>query len=96
MYAQVSSVTLQPGKADEWIAITRDSILPAAKERQGFVNALILVDREKNTGIGISLWESAEDVDAVASSGFYQEQVAKVAECIVSSERQVLEVAVEA
>ena len=95
MYAQVSSVTLQPGKTDEWIAITRDSILPAAKERQGFVKALILVDREKKTGIGISLWESEEDVDAITSSGFYQEQVAKVTECIVSSERQVLEVAVE-
>lgn len=74
MYAQVSSITLQPGKVDEWLAITRDAILPAAQERPGFVSALILVDREKHTGIGISLWETEADVEAVASSGFYQEQ----------------------
>ena len=96
MYAQVSSITLQPGKVDEWIAITRDAILPAAQERPGFVNAFVLVDREKNTGIGISLWETEADVDAVASSGFYQERVAKMADCLVgSAERQVLEVAID-
>ena len=96
MYAQVSSITLQPGKVDEWLAITRDAILPAAQERPGFVSALILVDREKHTGIGISIWETEADVDAVASSGFYQEQVAKVAGCLAgTAERQVLEVAID-
>ena len=96
MYAQVSSITLQPGKVDEWLAITRDAILPAARERPGFVSALILVDREKHTGIGISFWETAADVDAVAASGFYQGQVAKVAGCLAgTAERQVLEVAID-
>ncbi len=95
MFAQVSSVTLQPGRVDEWLAITRDAILPAAKERPGFVNAFVLVDREKDTGIGISFWETEVDVDAVAASGFYQEQVAKVADCLLgSAERQVFEVAI--
>ena len=95
MHAQVSSVTLKPGKADDWLAITRDSILPAAKKRQGFVNAIILIDREKNRGIGISFWETAEDADAIATSGFYQEQVAKAALCLAGWERQVLEVAIQ-
>ena len=95
MHAQVSSVSLKPGKAEDWLAITRDSILPAAKERQGFVNAIILIDREKNTGIGISLWETAEDAEATATSGFYEEQVAKAADCLASWERQVLEVAIQ-
>jgi hypothetical protein len=95
MHAQVSSVSLKPGKAEDWLAITRDSILPAAKERQGFVNAIILIDREKNTGIGISLWETAEDAEATATSGFYEEQVAKAAGCLASWERQVFEVAIQ-
>ncbi len=96
MYAQVSSVALQPGKVEEWIAITRDTILPAAKERPGFVNAFIFVDREKNTGIGISLWETEGDVDTVASSGFYEEQVEKAAACLRGPpERQVFEVAAQ-
>ncbi len=95
MYAQVSSVTLKPGKAEDWLAITGDSILPAAKERQGFVNAMIFIDREKNTGIGISLWETEEDADATATSGFYQEQVAKATDCLADWERHVLEVAIQ-
>ncbi len=95
MHAQVSSVNLKPGKAEDWLAITRDSILPAAKERPGFVKAIILIDRENNTGIGISIWETAEDAEATATSGFYQEQVAKAADCLEGWERQVLEVALQ-
>ena len=96
MFAQVSSVTLQPGKTEEWIALTRDGILPAAKERQGFISAYILVDREKNTGIGISLWETEADVEGEAASGFYQEQVAKATACLDGPpERQVFEVAAQ-
>ena len=95
MYAQVSTVTLKPGKADEWLAITQDSILPAAKERPGFVKAMIFIDREKNTGIGISIWETAEHADEIATSGFYQEQVAKAADCLADWDPQVFEVAIQ-
>lgn len=96
MYAQVSRVRLQPGKADEWIALTRDSILPAAREMNGFVNAYLLVDRKANTGIGISLWETEADVVAVATSGFYLQQAAKAASCLAGPpERDVYEVALQ-
>jgi heme-degrading monooxygenase HmoA len=96
VYAQVSRVQLQQGKAEEWIALTRDSILPAAREEKGFVTAYLLVDREANTGIGISLWETEDDVVAVATSGFYQQQAAKAAPLLAGSpERQVYEVALQ-
>jgi hypothetical protein len=96
MFAQVSSVQLQPGKMDEWITLTQDSILPAAKDRPGFINAYILVDREKNTGIGISLWNAETDIDGEAASGFYQDQVAKAVACLDGPpERHVFEVAVQ-
>lgn len=96
MYAQLSTVRLQPGKADEWIALTRDSILPAAREMKGYVNAWLFVDREANVGVGLSLWETAADVEAVASSGFYREQAAKAAPFLDGPpERLVLEVALQ-
>ncbi len=96
MYAQVSRVQLLPGTADDWIAITRDSILPAARKVKGFRTAYVLIDRKMNRGIGISLWETEADVAAVATSGFYQEQVAKMAPYLAAPpEREVYEVAIQ-
>ncbi len=96
MYAQVSKVKLQPGKADAWIAFTRDSILPAAREVKGYVNAFLLVDRKANTGFAVSMWETEADVAAVASSGFYQQQAAKAAQFLAGPpEREVYEVALQ-
>ena len=96
MYAQVSRVRLNEGATEKWIALTRDSILPAAKEQKGFVCAYLLVDRTTNTGIGISLWETEDDVVAVAESGFYQQQVAKIAPLLAEPpERRVYEVATQ-
>ena len=96
MFAQLSTVRLRPNKADEWIALARDSILPAAKEMEGYVHAYLFVDREANVGVGLSLWRTKADVEAVAASGFYQEQTAKVASLIEGPpERQVLEVVLE-
>ena len=70
--------------------------MPAARQQKGFLNAYILVDRSTNKAIGLSLWESEEDVAALASSGFYQEQVAKFAAVFAGPpEREVYEVAAQ-
>ena len=96
MYAQVSRVELLPGTADDWIAITRDSILPAARKVKGFRSAYLLIDRKTNRGIGISFWETEADVATVATSGFYREQAAKWTSCLAAPpEREVYEVAIQ-
>ena len=97
MHAQVVRVQVQPGKADEAIAIFKDTVMPAARQQKGFKDAYLLVDRSTNRGIGFSLWESEADVAAMATSGFYQEQVAKFAAVFAGPpEREVYEVAVQA
>ena len=93
MFAQVVRVQIQPGKADEVIAIFNDSVISAAKQQKGFKNAYLLVDRAANRGIGLSMWETEADVAALATSGFYQEQVAKLAALFAGPpEREVYEV----
>ena len=93
MFAQVVRLQVQAGKADEAIAIFKDSVMPAAQQQKGFRNAYMLVDRSANRGIGISLWETEADVAALATSGFYQEQVAKFAAIFAGPpEREVYEV----
>ncbi len=96
MYVQLTRARYQPGKLDEAVAIIRDSVLPAAREQQGFRSAYFAIDRETNTGVGISLWETKADVEAIATSGFYQEQVGKMASLLVGSpQREIMEVALQ-
>lgn len=96
MHAQVVRAELQPGKIDEAITIFRDSILPAVRGQKGFVSARLLADRERSQFTGITLWETEADVEAIATSGFYQEQVAKMAPIMAGPpDRQIYEVVVE-
>ena len=57
----------------------RDSILPAAKKQKGFKGLYHLGDRNTGKGMVIVLWNTEADMTAGESSGFYREQVAKVA-----------------
>ena len=94
MYAQVVRAQVQPDKVDEAIRIFNSAVRPAAQEQKGFKDAYFLVDREANRIIGFSLWETEADLSALATSGFYQDQIAKfVAVFAAPPEREVYEVA---
>ena len=94
MYAQVVHAQVHPGSLDEAIRIFNSSIRPAAREQNGFKDSYFLVDREANRILGFSFWETEADVSAIAASGFYQEQVGKLAAVFAGPpERDVYEVA---
>jgi heme-degrading monooxygenase HmoA len=79
MYARVVTGQCQSTeKLDEAFQMYRDSIVPAAMQAQGFKGALGLVDRSTGKVIAISLRETAADMQATESSGFLQEQFAKL------------------
>ena len=95
MHSQVVKATLQPGKVDDGIALFNDSVAPVVRERTGFQNAYLLVDRAGNKIIAVGFWDSEADVAALISSGFYQEQGAKFGALFAGPpEREVYEVAV--
>jgi heme-degrading monooxygenase HmoA len=79
MHARVVLATAQPGKTDEMIKVGRDSILSAAKKQKGFKSWFMLTNRNTGKGIVIGMWNTEADMTANESSGFYQEQIAKVA-----------------
>ena len=97
MYARVTIAQVQPGKMDEGLQIVRDSVIPAAKQQPGFKGLWELVDRSNNKVLAISMWETEADLKAGETSGYYQEQMAKVASLLVGSfVREIYEVAIEA
>jgi heme-degrading monooxygenase HmoA len=79
MNARVVHVQMQPGKVNEAISLYRESVVPAAKQQNGFKNALLLTDPTTGKGLSITLWETEADMAAGEASGYYQEQIAKFA-----------------
>ena len=77
MYARVSTAEVQPGRLDELLSVSRDSVLPAAQQQQGFAGGLWLTDPATNRAMIVTLWETREDMEAGERSGYYREQVGK-------------------
>lgn len=84
MYARVVTMQIQPGKAEETIHIFRDSVIPIARQQQGFKGALLLTDSTTGKDIGLTLWETETDTRATETNGYYQEQIAKYAQLWVA------------
>ena len=78
MYARVVTGQYQSGKIDEGLQIFLNSILPAAKQQSGYKGGMALVDRTTGKAITIGLRETAADMQAMETSGYLQEQFAKV------------------
>ena len=97
MHARVVTNEIQPGKMDEWLAIIRESIVPALKEQDGFQGFVALIDREHGQGIGYSMWTSSAALAASETSGNYQRQIAKLGSVLAAAPvREVYEVTVVA
>lgn len=97
MLARVTTVQAHPDKINEAISIYRDSVVPTVKAQKGYHATYMLMDRTTGKGMAVTLWETAEDLQATESSGYYQEQVAKFAPILTAPPiREVFEVAVQA
>lgn len=68
--ARVSTGTVQPSTFDA----TNTAIIEAASQQPGYAGFLILADRETNTLMGMSFWDSQEHLDA-SESGYYTREM---------------------
>ena len=78
MYARGSTAEVQPDRMDEVVAISKDSVLPAARQQQGFEGGLWLTDSDANKVVVVTLWGSREDMESGETSGYYREQIGKL------------------
>ena len=84
MYARVTTFQIEPAKLDEALEVTRGSILPAMKQQQGFKGVLTLVDRQTGKATSITLWDPEADLKAGENSGYYQQQLGKLASFVAA------------
>ena len=64
MYARHVTVTGSKEKLEEGIKSVREHVVPVLKGCSGFRGQILLVDRDKGEAIGISLWDSKEEMEA--------------------------------
>lgn len=64
MHARVTTVVMDPARADDAIAQVEQNMVPKWKELDGFKGFTLLVDRESGKGIGMTYWESEEAMRA--------------------------------
>ncbi|MFC2020861.1 antibiotic biosynthesis monooxygenase family protein [Chloroflexota bacterium] len=85
MFARVTTAYISIDKADEAIKIMHEGIMPAAKAQKGFRHFFGLSDRKTGKGITITIWDTEEDAIANEQSGYFQEQVGKLAPYFITT-----------
>ena len=82
MHARVTITQTKPADLQKAISISRDQIVPIAKNQKGFRGYLLLSDPERGKGITVTLWESEEDMIANEESNYYDGALDKVRELL--------------
>jgi hypothetical protein len=64
MYARHVTVHGSPDRVDQAVQSVREHVLPVLQGCAGFKGQLLLIDRGKGEAIGISLWDTEENMKA--------------------------------
>ncbi len=64
MFANVSTYQGPPDQIDDGIRYAQENILPTLKEVEGFEGIYLLVDRQSDKVLTVTLWESEEALRA--------------------------------
>ena len=64
MFARVSITEASPERIDEAIRFMQETVIPEAKNMQGYKGSYLLVDRRTGRQMGVTLWETEADLHA--------------------------------
>lgn len=83
MYARIVKMDVPAEKLDESERIYED-VIDGAKNEQGFQGAILLSDPATGKSISITLWEDESAMLRTEESGWWQAQIARFKEVMVS------------
>lgn len=64
MFARHVTVKGDPSRVDDVVRTKQDMVLPVLRDCTGFKAQLLLLDRARGEAIGISLWDTEENMNA--------------------------------
>lgn len=77
--ARVTSGQAQADKLDDIGRIFQGDVMPVFQTQAGFIGTLLLGNNANNKSMAVSLWHTEADLRASEHSGYYHEQIAKLA-----------------
>jgi heme-degrading monooxygenase HmoA len=69
MHARTGTLQVSPGRVDEMVRQLEADQLPRYREQTGYKGFTVLADRVSGKVIGISYWESEDDMEASEQLG---------------------------
>ncbi len=97
MFARVTTFYFRKDLIDKAIEIAKESVVPAAKQQEGYISFTVLVDREGGKALAITLWESEENIEANEENLYYQQQLMKIMVTLTADPiKETFEVAIQA
>ena len=81
MYVRATRVQSPPDGIEKGIAYFKEKVVPAAKAAPGNAGAVLLVDRKTGSGVGITLWETAQALSASEQMGITSRTQSAAATC---------------
>ncbi len=68
MFARVSTILGKPENVEEGVRHYQEQTLPEARKMAGFKGAFLLVDRSGGKNLGITLWDTMQDLQASSAA----------------------------
>lgn len=97
MYASITNVNIRPDAATEATRLWRDEILPVNRTLKGWKGAELFTNPQTGEGVAVNFYETEADVNAIESSGAFQQLMGKLAPLMTAPPvRKVFEVSGEA
>ena len=85
MHARVVIMEMLPIDVEEVVRTYRDRVVPAGREQEGFRGAWMLTDPETGEGLSISLWQSADHMEASEESDFHHRELGELEDFFISA-----------
>lgn len=78
MHSRMATLYPRSGNFDHVLRLLRDTVTPAAQKEPGFSGMLVMHNRQAGKVVGITLWESEDDMLASEASEYLQDQVSRL------------------
>jgi hypothetical protein len=85
MHTRVVSMEMLPINVGGAVRLYQGRVVPAAREQERFMGALMLTDPDTGEGLSISLSDSEEDMQASEASGFYHMKLTELDALFIST-----------
>ena len=78
MHARVMSGKVKRGSLEKLVDVLCEVVLPAAAEQHGYRGGWVLVDPSTHSGILVTFWDTAGDLEEIERGGVLNDEMAKV------------------